>query len=1602
MAEVNNLSTDDIFEFTDLYFNRAGVLYSHLHNSFNKFMDVDVKAFLEQGDHVIHEKIEKNKVYKYKFLFENVKINPPVMENESEAMFPSDARARSLVYSGKLIAKVTQIQEITDITTDEKIVRIIQHPEENVPIANMPIMVRSAYCSLNLYKGLDKSECDYDPGGYFIINGSEKVVIAQDRICENKPLVFVKADQYTVQVNSKSYKPYGISAQSIMLRMKKDKLISIRAPILSEIPVMIMFRVLGIESDRDIINYIAYDENDHAMIDVLRVSLEECKDEKGKKIQTKEKAIEYLLAGKIRVIKKYSETDATVRHQQKRMHLFSLLENGFLPHVEGDLIKKAMYIGYMINRLLSCFLGRIDKDERDSYINKRIDLPGVLYEELFKQFFRKMLNECSKFFRKRYNNNDDEPIVIISNIKPNIIEQGLKTALLTGNWIRHKGVAQMLYRYSFLQTITFLRRVDAPGGDTATNKLTGPRHLHSSSVRWLCCVQTPEHAKVGLTKHFSLLGNVTIMQNSQIGIIKLFLIKKLINAKDVAPNRIRHYSKVFLNGEWLGLTSDQFKLYNLVYKNKLDCTFDPTIGVVNDIVNRELRIYCDGGRGYAPAMRVEDNKVLLKRSHIDKISLNKMHAATMITSWEEFMLKYSGIVEYVDMEEQHFLMFAESISNVEQMRIKMLNSIAKVSGVTDEIVENRYDDMMFVKYTHCEFHPSLLLAELATSVAFANCNQGVRQIYHYAQGKQAMGIYSTNYRDRCDMSYILYHPSRPLVASRTSKYTNDRQLPCGEIAVVAIACYGGYNQEDSLFMNQSAVDRGLFRSMSLKKYESVIQKNQSTAQDDVFIKPDPTKVTGTRGGNYDKINEKGYAPEESILNNNDAIISKQSPIQPVYSDTSHREMKIYKDSSEIYKGIASGVVDRVWANIYNSEGYEMIKVRVRSERVPQIGDKFACYSSDTEILTTDGWIKFPELTVNHKVASLLEGNILKYVNPTQVMSYDFVSDDKQKMYQLKSNQVDLLVTPNHRMYIQKRGKCGWQIEEAKDAYGKRWYYKKNVDAIDIDLKDAPKELHIVDGKVTHFIVPAIVPFTDVYSPVEKMRKYDSPTFNDLYDADGNIQQLPNENIYNPLMIPIEDWLTIYGIWLAEGSMSGNKRYMAYAAQKQRVKDALEVACKNSVLKLLKHKTIDNLTDNWCIAEERIARYIKQFNIGAVNKYMANWVWYLNKEQCQHLIQAMCLGDGHKMKETVDSYRYGTSSIKLANDLQRLCLHAGWATNLCLKDEAGTTAILKSRNGKQCEPEMITTTVQAYQLSIIKTQVEPIVNKYITNTGENRVDEWVDYNGKVWCCSVGNMGVVYVRRNGISVWCGQSVHAQKGTIGILMKASDMPFTSSGVQPDIILNPNAIPSRMTIAQLTECVFGKLCALEGREGDGTPFNDFDIDDVVKRLEAHGFDGNGEEWMYNGMTGQKIKMKIFIGPTYYQRLKHLVNDKLHSRARGPVTILTRQAPEGRSKDGGLRFGEMERDALIAHGTAQFLKQLLLDTSDAYTTHVCEICGLFAQRMKRRMSEKYVSSNDIFFCNACKNYTNISKIIIPYAFKLFVQELLSMNIAPRIRTNIV
>ena len=1333
------LSSEEIFKLIDLYFNEKFILYNYQWNSFNQFINDSIRNDIMGSEHIIHEDQHDGTIYRYKIIFENVAIKPPIDDNsnDEEIIFPEDCRTRFLTYASKLIADVSQVQEIIKCEgSDVTITKVIIAEEKKVPIGKIPIMVRSEFCSTNLKKDRPNTECRFDPGCYFIIKGSEKVVIGLERICENKMLCFTKKDpnfvdglMYQCQVNSRNTNHETIDGTSsniqiVSVKMKRDSSIILNMTQFADIPIFIMFRALNVITDDDIIKHIVTDTRDTNMLNLLKISMnkalsESVKDEKGNFIEIKsmESAHNYLMS-KLKN-KRYSTTNIETNHKQRQKHLELILTRDFLPHmgVSGDSAdNKARYLGKMVNKLLNTFLKRQDIDDRDSFINKRVELPGALMGQLFRQYFKKMLNDCGKYFKKKNNGNFTTPIDVIKFIKFTTIEQGLTSALLTGTWgsSKRKGVAQMLQRLTYKQFVSYFRRIMPPPVDATNSKVTSMRHVNNVQYGFVDLVETPDGHKIGLHKHLSLMCSVTMnMDQTLINNVRqmLLTIKKSDGSKfvdslnNVSLDTLHKSVHINLNGEWLGITNSPFDLVDNLKKKRRNGEINLQVSINFNIRNKSIDIYTDAGRLIRPLLRVVNNELQLNKKMLDAIDKSYIDKSK-ITRWVEFIQKYPDVIEYVDVEESENLMIAMYPTEIVDSNERMNKSEIPTEGGRGNPV-NRYDKV-YVNYTHCEFHPMMFMGIISSNIPFSEHNQAPRNYFNFAQTRQGMGIYASNHRYRVDLSYLLYHPMRPLVITRTAKYTHELDIPAGENMIVAIASYTGYNQEDSIVMNRTSMQRGMAVSTTLKKYSDTISKNTATGQDDIFMKPDRNKVNGMMDSNYyNKLNDKGYVPEETVITNGDVIIGKVSRIQ-AGSNTN----KLYKDESEIYKSTVDGTVDKVYTGIYNSEGYEMYNMRIRSERNPMIGDKLCCYDDSHEILTTDGWINIKDITMDYTIACLKDDDTLVYAKPTEVMSYDY----KGQMYLVESNQVSLCVTPNHDMWVRGRD-SKYKKEQAQNIFGKRKYYKKNVDNIEVERND------------TYLV----------------------------YDNKNNITHFKLED----QQYPIKEWLRFYGIWLAEGFVSKTGNQIIFAAHKERVKDELTKICKKLKFPINCQKDHNYVEEKniWQITNKTLSEYMRSYSVGAINKYLSEWTWNLTPDLCRELIAGMMLGDGHTMENGTE--RYDTSSKQLADDFQRLCLHAGWACNIALKYKAGHVSVIngnKSKNNIEHRiGETITSTTDAYRMTIIKTQIEPLVNKTIQHG--NQLDKYIDFDGKVYCCTMPENGVLYVRRNKIPIWCGNSRHGK---------------------------------------------------------------------------------------------------------------------------------------------------------------------------------------------------------------------------------------------------
>lgn len=1546
----SNYDPEPYFTLMDLYFERDNqVLIEHQINSFNQFVDEIIPSIITSGENVIGEKASEDKktIVRDRLVFEDYGPRPAMLENDEGYMYPHDALQKKLSYTNPYVATISQYRDIIDVSTGKKTTKLIDKPDKDVPFAKIYTMVKAKTCNHVLKPDSSKKHCKYDAGGYFIVGGSEKVILSVESIIDRKPMVFVKKDQnsfvYYVQVRSRPSTQFVGNVQTFSIKIKKDKSIVLEYKPFKEISVFTLMRALGLESDKEIIRSILDENKEKEMLNFMNIVFNTQSNTGTNVPLTTEASIETLLQNLRSKI--YSGSDPELQQQQRRTHLMKMLSQYILPHVVSgtndpriDMMHKAYYIGYMIHKLLKCYLkGTKDIeetrgcDDRDAMYNKRIDLPGILLGSVFEQSFKKMLNDCQKIFKQKIKD-DKNPPVIISSIKHNTIEQGLRKALsqgVFGSQMR-KGLSQMFSRLNHSHSASYLRRIISPTVDASTNKMTAPRHLHVTQFNKVCPLESPEGPKTGLMKHLALMATVTIASNSQIKIITELIKKFVVVIQNMNKNFLHDYVQVFLNGTPVGYTKDAIKMHHLLRDRRFKGEIEKRVSLIFDYKQKEYKIYTEGGRLVTPYLTVnmKTNTLNFEPSMLEGI-----------ITWDEFMEKHPYAIEFLDSEEELYMMLATFPYEIDRQRAIMNRSAPKsVDDINVINRTNRYDGHVFERYTHCMIHPCTMLGTITSNIPFTNHNAPVRGIYGYNQQKQAMGLYISDYRERCDISYILYHTQVPVVASRASKYTGTHVFPAGENIIVAIASYDGWNQEDSIIMNSTAIDTGLFRAQSYKKYQEEVKKNPATSQPGFFTKPDPNKVD-LKIANYSKLSPEGYVDVEVQVKDGDALITMVNP-----KASPGPNEKPYTDSSTIYKSIVPGAVDRVFTG-YSGDGYQIIKLRVRSERIPIMGDKFSCYDDKTEVLTDKGWIFFKDLTKEHRVATLFEDTLV-YDYPNHITKEKY----NGKMYSIQSNQVDLCVTPNHRMWVAPRSKNtrgAYKIERADNLMNKVAFYQKNA-------KGNQTDWFILDGKGTRY-----------HGDGFKITK-DSI----IFDARDNCPRLKMD---------LSDWLIFFGIWMAEGYVKDNWA-TSISAHKPRVKVELERIRRKYDLTLYKAKTNDGERNQWNYPHKGIKHVLNPLSVGAINKYLPEWVWELDGQYPRDLIHGMLLGDGHPMKGTTTK-RYDTSSIKLANDFQRLCLHAGWSANLYHKGFPGETRMI---NGN-----LATTNADAWRLTVIETQNNPKVNKH-NKKKTTKQDKWVDYDGYVYCCSV-DSGIIYVRRNGVPVFSGNSYSGQKGTCGLKLRRSKMPYTEYGLQPDAIINPNCINKRMTVAQLLEGLMGKMCAYKGIQGDGTPFMGVDIHSINDELVKLGGSEWGNDVMYSGTTGLKMDTKIFITPTYYQRLKQMVGDKVHSRAgNGPKQLLTRQPTEGRARDGGFRLGEMERDVFVAHGAAAFLKERTVDCSDMYICSVCDICGRKAHRVKDKKQ---------YTCPACVNTTRISEVVIPYALSLLFDELMAMNILPRIRT---
>ena len=865
--------------------------------------------------------------------FENFNIyRPQIHENNGaiKLMFPQEARLRNFTYAAAMTIDIN-IKYVVRSGENLDNVNTLYKSLPKIHIGKLPIMLKSNICVLSQYKYVENTytgECKYDAGGYFIINGSEKTVLGQERAAENRVYCFNISKNntkynWTAEIKSvPDFKCISPKQINMMIASKNTGFgfpICIQIPRLKQpVPLFTVFRALGIESDKAICEYILLNlqgEQSAAILNELQASIIEAS-----KYITKEESIKYITSQAIYTpINMDKETGA----RKKMEFALDILHNDLFPHCH-NLSQKIYFLGYMANKLLQAHFEWIKADDRDSYINKRIDLTGTSLNNLFRNNFNRMVKDMEKQIIKEINSGswrsteDYLSIINLTNIykivKSTTIENGFKRALSTGDFsIKNSnstkvGVAQVLNRLTYVSSLSHLRRISTP--TDKSGKLIPPRKLHNSSWGFCCPAETPEGATVGIVKSISYMAHVTIHSNS----LSLYdYINPVITpVSDLKPIDMYDKVKVFINGCWVGISNDPETLYNSLKEMKYKGIINIYTSIVFDYKAKEIKVCNDSGRMTRPLLRVKNGNLLLNNDIISELKAGKL-------SWDDLFTNCKigeAILEYIDPEEQSFSLIA--------------------TKPKDMIVLPGNDRIY--KYTHCEIHPSTILGVISSCIPFPEHNQSPRNTYQCAQAKQAMGVYVTNYQERMDKTaYVLNYPTRPLVDTRVMNMIKLNEIPSGCNITVAIMTHTGYNQEDSLLVNKGSIERGLFQ-ITLYHTEKDEDKQKVNGDEEIRCKPDFTKTKGKKMGNYDKVNSKGVMPENSLVENRDVIISKVTPIKENRND--HTKLIKYEDQSKMYRTNEESYIDKNYID-RNGDGYSFAKVRVRAMRRPVIGDKFS-------------------------------------------------------------------------------------------------------------------------------------------------------------------------------------------------------------------------------------------------------------------------------------------------------------------------------------------------------------------------------------------------------------------------------------------------------------------------------------------------------------------------------------------------------------------------------------------------------------------------------------------------------------------------------------
>lgn len=885
-------------------------------------------------------------------------------------MFPNEARLRNLTYATTLRANIlirtSQYNIIEENSTDENRGRYTTirskeeadrkvHPSEldiynrdliepivntvelkNYPLMKIPILMRSKFCATH---GADKTmlmemgECRNDQGGYFIISGSEKLLVTRQEQAFNTIFVQLKPAsdpdlktfasvvcKHPVTQHSRRIALYRLKSAS-----SKDDAIRASIPnVIGDIPLFCLFRGLGVETDEDIVRMILPDTQSpqtSAMESRLIASIQDAYP-----IQTRAHAIDFI----------YTLTKGGILASA-----LDILNEHVFSHVPNEPLARAQYLAEMVRKMLRVEMNLEPPTNRDDIRNQRLLPTGSLMSSL--------IGECLKDWKKKvvmtidtaYNGNKTlymdgnyANIFNLAGIDKILNIEELNTSIMRGyrgKWGTNQfnlkdGVIQPVARISFMDAMSHTRRV-VSDFDTSL-KLTGPRHLHTSQVGYFCTSETPTGGHIGATKNMSILTSISIPAYTAPIADWLLTRGGVIQVSSATAAESAILTSVQINGGTIGFTSAPAQLTRVLKYMKWTACLPPTASVSFNTFDNIIRIYLDEGRPLRPLW------------HLNGGVFPTLPA--VLPSWRNLVcgtlpltrmngIYFSGFVDPIDEAEKHTL---EDYERLLEPYVSIIEYVDPYEG-NEAYVSwwGRVADLT-PQHTHAEIHPSSMMGLLTSMIPFANHNQSPRNQLSCSQSKQAIGYYATNYENRFDTyGSMLCYGEGAMCRTIVHEAVAGGSMPYGTNVIFCIDSFNGYNQDDGILFNRSSIERGLFRSLAFRSYSTVEEDDPiSKATYRIGNPKNILKWSDLKPGlDYSSLDDDGIIKEGTVITDNTVLVGRyiRNPLTGVLSDASLRPSVF-----------TNGRVDKVVV-LHQANGMKLVHVRVFEERIPELGDKFS-------------------------------------------------------------------------------------------------------------------------------------------------------------------------------------------------------------------------------------------------------------------------------------------------------------------------------------------------------------------------------------------------------------------------------------------------------------------------------------------------------------------------------------------------------------------------------------------------------------------------------------------------------------------------------------